>query len=101
MALQPEAGFGHTVQLLEQSHLCTASGDRGQGGQAGICAELCGGATSQGAGGMWAAPGAPDSAGTALGKDGTSPGEVAPASLTSCIAMQLSGLDLFSLFPFK
>lgn len=69
--------------------------ERGQGGQAGTCTGLEGGATSQGFGETWSSPWS-----IRLGKNSTeeksmSPGKVAPTSLTSCMAMQLCGLGYF------
>ena len=95
MALQPEAGFGHAVQLLERSHLCIATGTERKEDKLAPALGWAEVPPAEEPVGRGAAPGAPGSAGTAPSKNGMSPGEAAPASLTSCMAVRLSGLDFF------
>lgn len=98
MALQLEAGFGHAVWLLEQNHLCIATGTEGNEDKLAPVLGWEEVPPAKEPAGCGAAPGAPGSAGKALSKNGMSSGEAVPTNLTSYMAVGLSGLDFFSVY---
>lgn len=98
MALQLEAGFGHAVWLLEQNHLCIATGTEGNEDKLAPVLGWEEVPPAKEPAGCGAAPGAPGLAGKALSKNGMSSGEAVPTNLTSYMAVGLSGLDFFSVY---